>query len=280
MNFLYLLMMGSSFFLSSPQGIAQKTIKNAESRKFAVKGSCPEARQLIETAGNLKHTATVHFDLSSQTALITYDSTKTTPDAVLKRIALAGFDNEVYFAPDDAFEKLGSDCRYVRDKAITQSPVSHGRSMEQHTQPAQQQSELRTVFEAYFALKDAFVQSNASEVHSRAASLAGTFKAVNMKNLPHDAHKVWMEKSEQLIALIQQIEAEKDLDKQRKTFAAISEQLYALARVAGLDGTIYYQHCPMFNGGSYWLSTEQSIKNPFYGNKMLSCGSTVETIKK
>jgi len=280
MNLLYLLMMGSSFFLSSAHGNAQKSIKNAESRQFSVKGSCPESKQLIETAGNLKHTATVDFDPSNQTALITYDSNKTTSDEILKKIAIAGFDNEVYFAPDDAFEKLDPSCRYVRDKAASASLSTHNHSAGEHIQPVQKPDELQAVFEAYFRLKDAFVQSNASEVKKYAASLNNTFKDVDMGKLPHNAHTVWMEKSQRLMTLTQQLAEEKDLDKQRKTFASLSEQLYPLAKVVSFKDNIYYQTCPMFNGGSYWLSREEHIKNPFYGSKMLSCGSTVETIKK
>lgn len=280
MNFLYLLMMGSSFFLSSANGNAQKSIKNAENRQVSVKGSCPEAKQLIEKAGNLKHTASVHFDPAHQIAHITYDSTKTSSDEILKRIALAGFDNEAYFAPDDAFENLGDTCRYTRDKAAAIPKEDNGHTLDHHMATEQKHNELQPVFDAYFGLKDAFVQSNASGIQQYTASLNKAFKAVEMGKLSHEAHTVWMQKSEQLIALTKQLTAEKNMDKQRKTFATISQELYALAKVAKLGDNIYYQTCPMFNGGSQWLSKEESIKNPFYGSKMLSCGSTLETIKK
>ncbi|MGV0966914.1 hypothetical protein [Empedobacter falsenii] len=55
--------------------------------------------------------------------------------------------------------------------------------------------------------------------------------------------------------------------------------MYKLAQKANLGYTVYYQNCPMFNGGSNWLSKDSAIKNPFYGNMMLKCGSTVETLK-
>jgi hypothetical protein len=29
-----------------------------------------------------------------------------------------------------------------------------------------------------------------------------------------------------------------------------------------------------------WLSKENTVKNPYYGSQMLSCGKTVETIKQ
>lgn len=33
------------------------------------------------------------------------------------------------------------------------------------------------------------------------------------------------------------------------------------------------------NKGGYWLSTEEEILNPYYGDKMLHCGKVTETIK-
>jgi hypothetical protein len=37
----------------------------------------------------------------------------------------------------------------------------------------------------------------------------------------------------------------------------------------------------MYNDGkgANWLSKESTIKNPYYGSQMLTCGKTVETIK-
>jgi len=37
----------------------------------------------------------------------------------------------------------------------------------------------------------------------------------------------------------------------------------------------------MYNDGkgANWLSTENGVKNPYYGSQMLNCGKTIETIK-
>jgi hypothetical protein len=35
--------------------------------------------------------------------------------------------------------------------------------------------------------------------------------------------------------------------------------------------SVYYQYCPMKK--MYWLSKEETIKNPYYGSKMLTCGN-------
>jgi len=46
----------------------------------------------------------------------------------------------------------------------------------------------------------------------------------------------------------------------------------------GYDGELYKQYCPMYDGGSNWISDSEEIANPFYGSQMLKCGETVETL--
>ena len=74
-------------------------IKNAETHQFSVKGNCSDAKELIEKVGNQKKIASVVYDATTQTVEITVDKTKTNASEVLKKIALAGFDNTEYFAP-------------------------------------------------------------------------------------------------------------------------------------------------------------------------------------
>ena len=47
-------------------------------------------------------------------AVITYDSTKTSVKEVLKRIADAGYDNQLFIAQDAAYSKLHACCQYDR----------------------------------------------------------------------------------------------------------------------------------------------------------------------
>lgn len=68
-----------------------------------------------------------------------------------------------------------------------------------------------------------------------------------------------------------------ELAAQREVFAEISPMIWELLQKAAYDGgTIYYQYCPMKK--AYWLSTEAEIRNPYYGAKMLNCGSQKEKI--
>ena len=254
-------------------------IKNAETNQFSVKGNCSDAKELIEKAGNQKKIASVVYDATTQTAEITVDKTKTNASEVLKKIALVGFDNTEYFAPNEAYAKLKKDCQYPRDKQMMPDHSGMNHSTHQQTNSSQESNQLSNVFEHYFKLKDAFVATNETEVKNQIAAFTKSIKAVEMGKLSHNVHMVWMEELNNLETNSASISTEKDIEKQRKLFSKVSESLYKLSKVAKLDYTVYYQNCPMFNGGSNWLSKEENIKNPYYGSKMLTCGSTVETLK-
>ena len=51
-------------------------------------------------------------------ATITYDSKVTNQDAILKRIALSGYDSDKFLAPDNAYSKLPA---WIQDLNATRS---------------------------------------------------------------------------------------------------------------------------------------------------------------
>jgi hypothetical protein len=64
------------------------------------------------------------------------------------------------------------------------------------------------------------------------------------------------------------------LEHQREHFESLSTDVSDLVALLGTDKTLYQDYCPMVKAS--WLSETKDIKNPFYGSKMLTCG----TIKK
>jgi len=258
-------------------------IKNAETKTFRVKGSCNSAKELIEKAGNQKRISEVSYDTNKGTATITFDKTKTTSEAILKKIALTGFDNDEYFAPDNVYQKLGKDCQYIRDKKSVDtsghSGMIHSQLAKQsHTEVNHANHEMQSkdksenIFDAYFKMKDAFVQTNQSEILKQAT----VFKNV----LSNDGKEIIPARDLVFLKnLSDKIIQEKDIKKQREFFAQLTDPMYKLVKGTKLKSNIYYQNCPMFEGGANWLSKESVIKNPFYGNQMLSCGTTIETLK-
>ena len=49
----------------------------------------------------------------------------------------------------------------------------------------------------------------------------------------------------------------------------------------GVNENVYIQFCPMAdnNKGAYWISLEKEVRNPYYGEAMLTCGEVNATLK-
>ncbi|MAT54224.1 MAG: mercury transporter [Saprospirales bacterium] len=279
--------------LSSVNSFAQ--IKNAKTETVKIYGNCGMCETTIENAGNVKKVAQVDWNKDTKMATLTYDGDKTNQDEILKRIALAGYDSEKFRAPDDVYAKLAECCQYDRPiKTVAKNKdagmnMSAGHGDHNHSEmtasankgTAQNQSQLKAVFDNYFSVKDALIKTDAATASAKAAELAASLKAVDMNKLSAEEHTAWMKVMQDLTANAESISKSKDVAKQRSAFAALSEGIYTLAKVSKQDTPVYYQHCPMYNGGkgANWLSKENEVKNPYYGSQMLTCGSTVETIK-
>ena len=69
-----------------------------------------------------------------------------------------------------------------------------------------------------------------------------------------------------------------DIEELRAVFKNISETIISRVEEEGYRGTLYKQYCPMYGGGSSWISDSEAIENPFYGSMMHNCGETVETL--
>ncbi len=141
--------------------------------------------------------------------------------------------------------------------------------------------QLNTVFEQYVGLKDAFVLSDVKKVNQAAEKMEKSLTSVDMKLLTGDAHTQWMKITDKLNKHLRQIQSSGKIEGQRKDFSNLSNEFYKTLKVFGLMGkTVYYQFCPMAfnNKGAFWLSTSKEIRNPYYGDQMLSCGETKETL--
>lgn len=238
----------------------------------------------IEKAGTEKKAYKTDWNVETKIASITYDSKKTNSDAVLKNIALSGYDNEKYLAPDEAYNKLPNCCKYTREKKISTAIIkaNHSEHPPQNTTTATQEAnQLQIIFDNYFAIKDALVKTDGETASAKAGALLSALNAVKMENLKAEERAVWMNVEKDLKFDTEHITDTKDAEHQRSHFATLSKNMYALIKASKPSEKIYYQNCPMYNDGkgANWLSKESAIKNPYYGNKMLTCGKTIETIK-
>ena len=65
------------------------------------------------------------------------------------------------------------------------------------------------------------------------------------------------------------------IDHQREHFAMLSKDVNDLIKIFGAKQKLFQDFCPMYNEGkgAIWISESKEIKNPYYGSKMLTCGS-------
>ncbi|MFP9113910.1 DUF3347 domain-containing protein [Flavobacterium sp. RHBU_3] len=269
------------FAVASLQASAQ--INNAKTETLTVQGNCGMCKATIEKAASEKKVSEATWDKDSHKLTLTYDSTKTTADVLLKKVAYAGYDNEKYLAPSEAYNKLPGCCQYERAaEAALKADVHTGHDMAVKEEDAGQQNHLlKEVYAAYFKLKDALVKSDGTAAATASAELTKALKAVPMDKMEHNAHMVWMKNLPALQEDAEHIADTKDIKHQRDHFVTLSDALYTVAKAFESGQTFYYQHCPMYNNGkgANWLSLDKEVKNPYYGSKMLSCGSTTETLK-
>lgn len=258
-------------------------IKNAKIVRVNIDGNCETCEKTIESAAYIRKTADADWDKDKKTAALTFDSIKTNEDEILKRIAYAGYDNEKYLAPEEAYNKLPGCCKYERTRKQKKSTINSKKEVAKEIKSEKiiQSSSLVSVFDSYFELKNALIQSDKNQAALKAKQLATAIDKVEMMKLDHAQHAIWMKYYKKLLVKSETIAKSKNLEDQRKYFVVLSEDMYQVAKISKLESPIYFQNCPMYNDGkgANWLSTESAIKNPYYGSKMLSCGSTKDTIK-
>ena len=140
------------------------------------------------------------------------------------------------------------------------------------------QSKFKKVLTAYLELKDQFVSSEPAQI---AKSANATLTALNQLTNVDVSPEVQSHLTE-IKTLLEAIGKQQDLEGQRMHFVPLNEHLvHLVTNLNNLDNTIYVQRCPMANNnqGAIWLSAEQEIRNPYFGDAMLKCGSVVETLQ-
>ncbi|SEQ57850.1 efflux RND transporter periplasmic adaptor subunit [Neolewinella agarilytica] len=135
-------------------------------------------------------------------------------------------------------------------------------------------AQLGKVVEAYLPLKDRMVATESAD-EALIASLKEALTGVDMTQVKGDAHVYWMQQMEAIEAHANALLKKDDVEAQRGQFGFLSQALINALTAFGVDGIYYVQYCPMAfdNAGANWLSNEEQIRNPYFGDLMMKCGS-------
>ena len=132
-------------------------------------------------------------------------------------------------------------------------------------------SMMRALVAPYLKLKDELVRSDAK-----------TSSALAKAMLVLLSDKKYAFSRTNLKAPLESLQKTEDIEVQRELFRLISNEMIQWASTTqSVSSKLYVQFCPMANNnkGAKWLSSEEQIRNPFYGDVMLTCGSVVEVIE-
>ncbi|MFD0760578.1 efflux RND transporter periplasmic adaptor subunit [Lutibacter aestuarii] len=155
-------------------------------------------------------------------------------------------------------------------------------SIEQINVPLKFQQQLHEVLLAYLQVKDALVNDNSNVAQKEASILLKNLQLVDMKLLTENkSHKLWMTLLNKLTTSAKEIEITNDIKAQRNSFISLSNNITKSVESFGANQKVYKQFCPMANSdkGAIWLSLNENIENPYYGEMMLKCGVVQATIE-
>ncbi|SIQ12720.1 DUF3347 domain-containing protein [Maribacter ulvicola] len=140
-----------------------------------------------------------------------------------------------------------------------------------------QNAMAEAILKDYFNLKDALV----GDENDKAKMLGGTL-AKSLGNLDKSTYSESQQK--ELIDIIEDATehaehiSESDIKHQREHFKILSKDITDMVAITGTATKLYEQFCPMYDGGTAWLSTKEEVRNPYYGSKMLKCGKVQREI--
>jgi len=182
----------------------------------------------------------------------------------------------------DASSQLNNQVSMMNKNVMVKNAI-HSNHLPDYTNTTPQlfKEQLTELADTYLLLKDALVESDQQKAVKDANDILIKAEKVDMSLVKDKAHIFWMEQLKAIQSHGKKIGESEYIEEQRKQFDFLSQALIKSLKVFGVEGdTFYVQHCPMANDntGADWLSKHENILNPYFGEKMLTCGTVQDTI--
>ncbi|QNK63103.1 DUF3347 domain-containing protein [Pedobacter sp. PAMC26386] len=143
-------------------------------------------------------------------------------------------------------------------------------------------SATAAIITAYLQLKNALTMDNDQAAATAGNTLKQAVEKVMPSSLTPVQAKVFNDIADDVKEHGEHIASNAgNIKHQREHFEMLSQEIYDLAKASGKsDQKLYYDHCPMYNNkkGGNWISETKTIKNPYLGKEMVTCGSIKEEL--
>jgi len=135
---------------------------------------------------------------------------------------------------------------------------------------------LQNFYTEYLNLKEGLVAGDNQRTDKAALEMRTIITDASFNELEGEAHDHIARMGREVIRMVEH----SDIEEQRNYLNSLSTSLFTMLKAGNIQAEAYLQHCPMAfdNQGAYWVSNQEEIRNPYYGDKMLKCGSTRETL--
>ncbi len=143
-------------------------------------------------------------------------------------------------------------------------------------------AQIDKVLSAYYGVHKGLSEDRLEGAQAGAKDLLEALDVVDMSLLEGPAHAQWMRYLGDLQNRAGDVAAADDIEQARSVFSPLSDSLYRVIKSFGTSAEvpIYRIHCPMAldGAGAYWLQTTPATENPYYGEAMLRCSDSTETV--
>ncbi|WP_339666642.1 DUF3347 domain-containing protein [Maribacter arcticus] len=129
----------------------------------------------------------------------------------------------------------------------------------------------------YFNLKDALVADDNEKGKELGLVLTKSLQELDVSSFSDSEQNELKDIIEDANEHAEHI-GESDINHQREHFKILSKDITDMVAITGTEITLYEQFCPMYDGGTAWLSTKEEVRNPYYGSQMLTCGKVQREI--
>lgn len=166
------------------------------------------------------------------------------------------------------------------EAAAPMSNEMHQESMDDKDDMAMsdnQDAKAEAILNDYFNLKDALVGDDNGKAKELGNTLAQSLKSFDVSNYSDDEKSELNDIIEDATEHAEHI-SESDIKHQREHFKILSKDVTDMVAITGTKAKLFEQFCPMYDGGTAWLSKEENVLNPYYGSQMLRCGKVQREI--
>lgn len=169
-----------------------------------------------------------------------------------------------------------NDPKQAESNDVTSKEIQADKNIDTVTQKSDLAS---AIIDGYLVLKNALVDEDSEKAAEGGKMMLTAFSNFEMAKLTEIQHTKYMEIAESAKEHADHI-VKNPIDHQREHFEDLSKDINELIALVGTDKTLYQDFCPMAsnNKGAMWMSETEEINNPYFGSKMLKCGSVQKQI--